>query len=124
MSIFNLYLITILPNIRDFFTFLSIGILIIFLIIMLVTSLTVDFSLEKATEEAAKKVRRDTLSNYKLFISLFLIFSIFSVLIPTERQIYQIVGGYSVTNIEGISKLPANLVGVANKYLEELQKSK
>ena len=32
-----------------------------------------------------------------------------------------ITGGYIVTNIDDIEKLPANLVSAANKYLEEAQ---
>ncbi len=121
MSLFNLYLITILPNIGDFFIALSIGTIAVFLMLMVITSMTIDCTMDSNTEKAAKEARKKIILSYKLFVSIVIIFGILAVLIPSEKQIYQIVGGYSVTNIEGIDKLPANLVAVANKYLEELK---
>jgi hypothetical protein len=40
-----------------------------------------------------------------------------SVIIPREKQMYTILGGYAVTNIEGVNQLPANIVNAANAYL-------
>ena len=47
--------------------------------------------------------------------------SLASVLIPDEEQMWYIVGGYAVTNVEGIQELPENIVGAANAFLEKYQ---
>ena len=40
--------------------------------------------------------------------------------IPSEKSVYKIIGAYAVTNIEGIEKLPPNLVKAANNFLKGL----
>ena len=52
---------------------------------------------------------------------LTLLSSLVSVLIPKEDQMWYIVGGYAVTNVEGIQELPENIVGAANAFLEKYQ---
>ena len=43
-----------------------------------------------------------------------------SSFIPSEKSVYKIIGAYAVTNIEGIEKLPPNLVKAANNFLKGL----
>lgn len=42
---------------------------------------------------------------------------------PTKQTAYLMIGGYAVTNVEGIKELPANVVGAANHFLKEYQAS-
>ena len=42
-----------------------------------------------------------------------------SGLSPSRNDWYLIIGGYYVTHIEGIDKLPANTVAAMNRFLEE-----
>jgi len=42
-----------------------------------------------------------------------------STLIPTDKQMMYMIGGYVVTNVQGIEKLPNNVIGAANKFLED-----
>jgi hypothetical protein len=41
-------------------------------------------------------------------------------MIPSEKALYKIIGAYAVTNIEGVEKLPPNIVKAANNFLEGL----
>ncbi|OJW21223.1 MAG: hypothetical protein BGO49_24740 [Planctomycetales bacterium 71-10] len=44
-----------------------------------------------------------------------------SPFLPTRNDWYVMIGGYYVTQVEGIDKLPANVVGAANEFLERYQ---
>lgn len=39
--------------------------------------------------------------------------------IPTSKALYTIVGGYYVTNLDGIKDLPPNVVAAANNFLKK-----
>ena len=43
---------------------------------------------------------------------------------PKASQMNMIVGGYYVTNLENINKLPPNILKAANKYLEKINGEK
>lgn len=43
----------------------------------------------------------------------------FALFLPSNKTVMYMVGGYVATNVEGISDLPPNLVGAANKFLED-----
>lgn len=43
---------------------------------------------------------------------------------PKASQMNMIVGGYYVTNLENIDKLPPNILKAANKYLEKINGEK
>ena len=45
------------------------------------------------------------------------------IITPTKQTAYLMIGGYAVTNVEGIKELPANVIGAANHFLEEYQAS-
>lgn len=40
-------------------------------------------------------------------------------ILPTEKQLYVIAGGYVATNTKDIAKLPDNVVKAANAWLEK-----
>lgn len=110
MSLWTLYWISVLPLIfEEFLAFIGIttGIL-------------------GATALIAYSEDYDSKEVYvKHFKKAFIIFGIVILIqgfIPSERQMYIILGGYAATNVEGINKLPANLVGAANAYLEKMAK--
>lgn len=46
------------------------------------------------------------------------------LLSPSKESLYTIMGGYYVTHIEGIDKLPPNVVGAMNKFLEQYEDDK
>jgi hypothetical protein len=41
-------------------------------------------------------------------------------LLPDERQVYLLAGGYAVANVEGVENLPPAIVKAATKYLDGL----
>ena len=50
---------------------------------------------------------------------------LFTVLVPSKEDMKIIIGGsvaYQLTEIEGVENLPKNLVGAANRFLEEIEK--
>lgn len=49
-----------------------------------------------------------------------LLTGILSAVTPTTPQLWTMVGGYTATNIEGVEKLPPNLVKAVNRFLEKL----
>ncbi len=104
MSLFTLYLITILPEIGATLSILGILFFIVF------ASLTFIVFLEGVDEYKKRVLKFLKISFFVLFIG---------VLIPTSDSMKYIIGGYVITNIEGIEKLPKNLIKYANTILEE-----
>lgn len=47
-----------------------------------------------------------------------------ALFIPGPKTTMLIVGGYAATNIEGVEKLPPNMVKAANKFLEQFTEGK
>lgn len=114
MSLLTLYLITILPNLH---TAMMVGFFLPVIVVTFISLLVLMDSggMESFDHKASIKWRN-------ALIPVFIIFGLFATLIPNEKQIYMIAGGYAVTNVEGINKLPANIVGAANAYLEKVNK--
>jgi len=56
---------------------------------------------------------------YTRYMWIFGTIWIIGLLIPTQDQMKYVVGGYVVTNVEGIQDLPKNVMGAANKFLED-----
>lgn len=107
MELFDLYLISILPSFREFFSLLAFLCLVCTVIggIMCCMAVVDGYRVKKCV----------------LIVPLLgLFFGILSALTPSEKQLYFIAGGYAATNVEGIEKLPSNLTKAANTWLERL----
>jgi len=48
--------------------------------------------------------------------------TLIAVVLPSESELMRIIGGHVVTNIEGVEKLPPNLIDAANAFLERIQR--
>lgn len=55
----------------------------------------------------------------RVFVPIFTVAILLS-LAPSERQVKFLAGGYVVTNVEGISELPENIVESANTFLKSI----
>ena len=55
----------------------------------------------------------------KPYIYIMGISAIICVVAPDREDMAYMVGGYFVTNVEQVEKLPDNLVNAANRYLED-----
>jgi len=74
------------------------------------------FASESADEGASIATGKKIISNtLKTMIPVLILVSF----IPTQKMMMYMIGGYAVTNIEGIEKLPKNVIGAANKFLED-----
>ena len=105
MSVFELYVLTTIPSVGYFFVTVSI-----------VTAILSGFGVmvyAMVNDEMLPNPARNTL------IAVILVCGFIGVLIPGERAMYTIVGGYIATNIEDVEKLPANTVKALNKLLED-----
>lgn len=102
MSLLELYGIFLLINLKDAAT------------VILVTGMML----------SASYVGFCILAEQKFSISKWLIAGLIScgilvTVIPTEKQIMMIAGSYFVSNIDGIEKVPPNLVKALNKMAED-----
>ncbi len=115
MSFIELYLFfVILPNISTL-----IGITFICCTIGIGTSLFISAVSSADSSEFAMKA----LGVAKKFGAAAIILGILSIPIPDETQIYKLAGVYIVANTKDIKKLPDNLVGAANAWLEKAAKA-
>lgn len=111
MSLFTLWLLTVIPALGTFFQTLAIIALITCGLAFLGWAVSL-------TEDPDGAFNRCT-NKFKTFAMVIAIVSgLLSALIPNERGIYLILGGYYVTNTEEIRELPENVVGAANAWLK------
>jgi hypothetical protein len=103
MSLFALYLLIMLDRVE----YLFVGIM---LSIVLIT-----FMLSVIYAEDIGKVVKVLKRGFAGFLTAMLLMT----LIPNTKQAMLIVGGYYVTNLEDINKLPDNTVRAINTFLEE-----
>lgn len=107
MSIFTLYLLTtVIPGFSMLLELLT-GLGIIGTIIG-----TVIISL--INEEFHTRV-------FKKACWIFIPIAFLAIAFPNQKQIYTIIGGAYALNIEGIEKLPPNIVDAANNFLEKMK---
>mgnify|MGYP000641447084 FL=1 len=52
-------------------------------------------------------------------VKCFAIVLALSTLVPSEKALYYMIGGYYVTNVEGIKDLPPTAVKAANQFLND-----
>ncbi len=118
MSFWEIYVLTILPGFIEplgVIAFFS-GMISLFLISGVLASIMGELSVDKEKNAMLGKMLRKW-----AYVTLPLcIFSMFSAkMIPSEKQMAFIVGGYMLTNIQGIKDLPPNLVKAMNTALDE-----
>lgn len=115
MSLFTLYLITtILPNIDEMFTIAFVVSILIAGFVAIGCALTF-IADDKPQNKVCAKV-------LKKIMWVLIPLALINVFLPSSQQIYTIMGGSIVTNIEGIEKLPPNLINAANDFLESVQR--
>lgn len=76
------------------------------------------YSYEKTERESVVKRKSKTAFNLFKWSALPIFIGVTSNLIPSEKQMMYMIGGYAATNVENIEKLPKNVVNAANKFLE------
>jgi hypothetical protein len=107
MSILTLYLLSILDSVIIACLFGALACVLISIISGVLSKETYD-----------KAGQNYHLCNMKKFATYAVILIILSALTPSTKQAYMIAGGYFVTNIEDIEKLPEDTVKAARKFLE------
>lgn len=110
MSLFTIYLFCILPSIGSYLTLVGTLTLILSVLVL---------SFVSGCYDSLKPLK-----HLYYIIPICLILNLIAILIPNEKQLYTIAGGYYTSNIEGIDKLPKNVVGVINHFLEQYQSKK
>ena len=112
MDLFTLWVVMTLPSVGKFISLIS-GVLF-------VTCFAggLVYHLEGSSDKDASKAKYLL---HKWCPSMVFI-CLISTMIPSHDQMKYIVGGYVATNIEGVEKLPKNIVEFANKFLEEQTK--
>lgn len=119
MSLFELWLITAIPSFASTVSVMcGIGIFVVVAVIG-VKALAADVSWGQEKKEKSESLSAFIKKAIPRGIAPMAIAIALMSLVPSERQIYTIIGGYVATNAEGVSKLPDNLVGAANKFLEQ-----
>lgn len=114
MTLLELYLIFTLPEIKAVAFGISVGAGMCFL-------LGAAANMISATESSALATAFGKSVSYWFRVAtIILIISLpISIFTPSAETMRWMIGGYIVTNIEGIEKLPPNLVNMANRFLEE-----
>lgn len=114
------FLFVVIPGLSNFFCALTFF-LFSFMIISLIICSIVD---DDTYNTERNKINKDKIKSVFLFSKKSAIFGFislfFACILPSQSDITKISGAYVVTNIEGIEKLPPNLVKVANDYLERM----
>ena len=120
MSIYTLWLLIVaLPGFGNMFSSLTVMLGFICVIGGLVGG--VGYFLTMSDEHSSDEEKKIAGLYPKIFpaaLVAWFLAAVLSASIPNERQIQYLVGGYFVTNIDGIEKLPPNLVKSANRFLE------
>jgi hypothetical protein len=116
MSLFTLYLLSILPGVGGLFSGLGV-ILIILCVIGFFMALVADFDSCRDGMKYKKVWANQMKKGWGVLIAAFLLIG---VLIPSEKQLYFIAGGYVATNTEGVKELPDNIMNAANSWLENI----
>lgn len=114
MSIFELWLLTTaIPGVDGVMTLLLGGLLVFGLTLGILYVFTYDIY-----DEATKSIAAFTKRNVKKYALCAVVLSLFSALLPSERQMLLIAGGYTATNNAEIKKLPTNAAKAVNAWLD------
>lgn len=114
MSIFTLYLLTRFDSllIMSIFVMICCTVILAISLAVYLSNTDSEYQPEVKVQAATKTILK--YNKWPLIISL-----LFSILIPSKQDTYWIIGGYYVTNSAEIQKLPDNVVGAVNGFLEE-----
>ena len=115
MDISTLYWILILPNLGNWFAI--IGSLLSMALGGIIIAAAVSIDCTYHDDDKISRLRKTRDKAVKAFI-IPIIFFLISSFIPSSKQMMYLIGGYAVTNVENIDKLPKNVVNAANKFLE------
>jgi hypothetical protein len=113
MDALTLYLITIASSISVLFALMAIGAALTAAVCAIIYMCNIDFEEKTAQMALSLSVKCVIVGVVAGFIS---------AVIPSTRSLYTMVAVYEVTNTEGASKLPKNLVDAANSFLTKLKK--
>lgn len=114
MGILELWaLFVLLPGAKSFFEGMGAVLLIVLLVALFLMPPLLEFDHEKIIK---------ALKGNKKFLIVPALCLFMSAILPDEKQIAMIAGGYFATNNEEVKKLPDNVLGAVNSYLEKIQK--
>ena len=122
MSIWLLWVLEILPDLGKLFT--ALGLIGTFISSLALLYCFVLMSTEGNYFSGERKFAKKVFPAVKKLFTVLVVSLVVGTCSPSSEGIYRIMGGYFVTNIEGIEKLPENVVGAANKFLEEFNEEK
>ena len=114
MEYFLIYLIGVVDDLKEFFTFFgAIG-----AVVCLGMSLIYRVGLEEASEEEEKILKLLARKSFNFFV-VFAIISASSPFIPNSKTLIAMVTIPPVINNEQVQQLPENILGFINDYIKE-----
>lgn len=119
MSLWLLYTILVLiPNLHAFSSSI---IWCPTIIVMFISGLAFIICVCTPNEPDTKNIIGPVRYVFKYTIRLTLMLSILGIILPNQKQMYMVAGGYVVTNNKEVQALPDNVMGAANAYLAKLK---
>ncbi len=109
MTFWLLYIIVILPSVS--LTFGVIAACSIIIILGLICDYTM--CLTNCKERRPRMIKIGKIAG-----AIFLVSIIITTILPNHGQMYSLVGGYYVINMEGVSDLPPKVVAAMNTFLD------
>lgn len=124
MTMFQLYILTRCQHINDMLcqavAFLAgLVALICAISILRYVFIQLDEYRQVVKDEKVAAVKKTSWPLLKRTAILLTIVSILAPLVPNNRDLYVMIGGYYVTNNDEIKKMPNNVLKAANNFLEE-----
>lgn len=120
MELWQLYLLVTIPSIKG--ALMSIGGLCLAGAVIITAIRYVSRADEYSNKDGKSEDLLEIRKTGGKYIIIFVSVLFASALLPGKAAIYTIAGGYLVTNVEGIEKLPPNMMGAANSFLEKFAK--
>lgn len=118
MTAFQLWLLVVaLPGIGGFFFAAGVIFIGASLVVVILALGMRDYGRHESEPELYKKLIAKGRTLPVLAMLAFFLCS----LIPSERQIYMIIGGQYATNLEGIAELPPEAIQAARAFLRQYQ---
>jgi hypothetical protein len=118
MTIPELYaLFVLLPGLAAAFTVITVVGLLTYIIIIFIASMCGDIKHDNFTYYYKAIVK-------PWLIGLLILCGIAATVLPSQKDMLLLVGGYAVTNNKELTKLPDNVLRAANTYLEAIQDKK